>query len=245
MEAKVSLADVEDGDPDEDGNPTGDVSSVGGTSNDEDDDSDGEPMDSPPKASTCSTKASSKASGVTKTSQGAATATRSTAASRRTQTANFMGAIATSLDPALRDARDETRYARKFAQAEIEALRQDNRDLRARNDALQDRILQLTMQLQQQSAELAHLRTRLEMHELLRSSGSRGRHDKYSPRTPRRRRRSHSVVSPRTPRYRYDNSRSPSLRSPRPRASGHSQPAPAAASGLDALASVASTSSHL
>lgn len=237
------MRDINDPDPDEDALDT--VSDI--EDDDIEDDSDIELVDpDPPSKTSTSSKSSSKASkSAPTTSQG----TKSTTASRRTQAVNFMSAIASSLDPAVREARDEARYARKLAAAEIETLRQDNRDLRLRNDALNDKIHYLTMQLQQQQLECAQLRARLEMYDMFRSlRGQHSHHEEYlfrsplSPHTPRRYHSSYSTVSPCTPRFDYDMSLDTSLHSPPRQAPDQSQHVASAPTGLDTLASIASAS---
>ncbi|TFK80570.1 hypothetical protein K466DRAFT_569567, partial [Polyporus arcularius HHB13444] len=101
---------------------------------------------------------------------------------RRAQAADFMSSVSTAFDPATREARDETRFARRLAQSQIDRLTQENRDLRVRNESLSDRLQQQGLQLQQQVTEVTRLQARLDMLEMMqvmtgRSSGSRSQHD--------------------------------------------------------------------
>ncbi|OJT05798.1 hypothetical protein TRAPUB_3352, partial [Trametes pubescens] len=57
-------------------------------------------------------------------------------ATRRAQASDFMSAVSASLNPALREARDDTRFARRLAQDDLHHLTQENRDLRTRNESL-------------------------------------------------------------------------------------------------------------
>lgn len=63
--------------------------------------------------------------------------------SRRAQAENFMSKISASLDPSLRDAREDARFTRRALQDESARLVQENRDLQARVQALNDRVTQL------------------------------------------------------------------------------------------------------
>lgn len=154
------------------------------------------------------------------TSTAPSPAARTSTSSRRAQAADFMSAVSGAFDPATREARDETRFARRLAQNEIDRLTQENRDLRQRNESLSDRLQQQGLQLQQQVTETSRLQSRVDMLDMVRamtgqSSGGQSAHfDEYrgrprydrweSPRTPRRY-RSYSAVSPRTPRFYQDD----------------------------------------
>ena len=109
-------------------------------------------------------KASTRSGPVLKAFRDTASFSTHTPASKRrsAQVTDFMSSMTAALDPAARDARDDTRFARRLAQDEVHRLAQDNRDLRARNDGLQDR-------LHQQQLELSRLQSRLEMFEVIRA----------------------------------------------------------------------------
>lgn len=94
---------------------------------------------------------------------------RAPSTSHRVQTTEFMGAVTSSLDPVARKARDESRFARNLARDELHHLTQDNRDLRARNDTLQDRLHQQSLALQQSVNETTRLQARIEMLEMVSS----------------------------------------------------------------------------
>ncbi|EIW51376.1 uncharacterized protein TRAVEDRAFT_41095 [Trametes versicolor FP-101664 SS1] len=129
--------------------------------------------------------------------QATASTARAAASSRRAQAQDFMSAVTTSLDPAARNARDDARYARRFAQDELQRLSSDNRDLRTRNDTLTDR-------LHQQSTEVARLQSRLDMMEMMQAAHGNGRrrHDDWDtdgsprPRRPRSYARRYSSPPP-------------------------------------------------
>ncbi|OJT13130.1 hypothetical protein TRAPUB_10324 [Trametes pubescens] len=96
--------------------------------------------------------------------------TMSTPAPRRgAQAQEFMSAVTASLDPAYRESRDDARFARKFAQDELQRMTQENRDLRARNDTLTDRLHTQSLQVQQQLTEVTRLQARLDTIELMHS----------------------------------------------------------------------------
>lgn len=98
--------------------------------------------------------------------------------SRRNQAVDFMSSVTASLDPAARDVRDETRFARRLAQDELNRLMVENRDLRARNDALLDRLQQQSLELQQRINDITRLQGRVEMYEMMQNvfgASSRGR----------------------------------------------------------------------
>lgn len=166
--------------------------------------------------------------------QAGSSSARAASSNRRAQAQDFMTAVTTSLDPAAREARDEARFARKFTQDELLRLSNDNRELRARNDTLSDR-------LQQQMSEVTRLQSRLEMLEMMQTVRRQSRphaddwDDEDSPR-PRRHRSYVSRLSPRLP------SPSPHRRHPA-RSFARSPPPPpihAPATGLEALAAAAS-----
>ncbi len=249
IEERVYLREVNDGQKvvsDSDSDWDDEDGDNGGEDGEDDDDGDGfaqnndsdiEVLDAPPKPSKKSTVSSAP-----KQARAASASSKSTTATRRAQTAQFMSSIVNALDPAQRSSQDEARFARKLVQGELDALRQDKRELEARNRALEDRIFQLTMQLQQQGQELARLQARFDMQELLRPSHRRRSfYDDYSPRTPRNQHHSFSAISPRTPRFDH----TPRARSPSPQTPTRSQHMPSAASALDALASLASSSSRV
>ncbi|TBU38995.1 hypothetical protein BD309DRAFT_1083699 [Dichomitus squalens] len=100
-------------------------------------------------------------------------ATTSRTSGRRAQISDFMSTISSSLNPAAREVRDETRFARRLAQEEISRLTQENRDLRQRTEMLTDRIHEQSIQLQQQLSETTRLRTQVDMYEMMRSFGGR------------------------------------------------------------------------
>ncbi|CDO74522.1 hypothetical protein BN946_scf184846.g3 [Trametes cinnabarina] len=134
---------------------------------------------------------------------------RSSAASRRAQANDFMTSVTRLLDPAARDARDESRFARQLVTDEISRLTAENRDYRTRNEQLMDRA-------QQQSAELARLQARVDMLEML-GAHSRRRSSRYNPwdsaeESPRHHRGSGS--SQRHPRYYGSHQRSSHLSPP-------------------------------
>ncbi|TFK78809.1 hypothetical protein K466DRAFT_570606 [Polyporus arcularius HHB13444] len=249
IEERVYLREVNDGQKvvlDSDSDSDGEDGDNGSEDGEDDDDGDGfaqnndsdiEVLDAPPKPSKKSTVSSAP-----KQARAASASSKSTTATRRAQTAQFMSSIVNALDPAQRSSQDEARFARKLVQGELDALRQDKRELEACNRALEDRIFQLTMQLQQQGQELARLQARFDMQELLRPSHRRRSfYDDYSPRTPRNQHHSFSAISPRTPRFDH----TPRARSPSPQTPTRSQHMPSAASALDALASLASSSSRV
>ncbi|KAI8989205.1 hypothetical protein BD414DRAFT_536503 [Trametes punicea] len=89
-------------------------------------------------------------------------------ATRRNQTHQFLSSISASLDPSARDARDEARFARRLAQDEIHRLAEDNRALRERCDILQDRNTELMQQLQEKKSEISRLLARIKTFEMLR-----------------------------------------------------------------------------
>ncbi|KAI0692693.1 hypothetical protein C8T65DRAFT_711342 [Cerioporus squamosus] len=133
----------------------------------------------------------------------------SASSSRRTQASEFMSAVTTSLDPSLRDGRDEARFARRLAQSELDRLTQDNRDLRTRNDALTDRLAQQGAQVHQMALENSRLQSRLDMLEMVqglggRSAGPRGRSRYDDPRHSRSYHRSPRMSPPRTPSSRFN-----------------------------------------
>ncbi len=96
-------------------------------------------------------------------------------ATRRAQASDFMSAVSASLNPALREARDDTRFARRLAQDDLHRLTQENRDLRTRNESLSDRLHQQSLQLQQQLTEASRLQSRLDMVEMMQSFMGSGR----------------------------------------------------------------------
>ncbi|KAI0708973.1 hypothetical protein C8Q76DRAFT_799015 [Earliella scabrosa] len=138
----------------------------------EGEDSDVEVLDGPPpsKSKKAATSKGPILKAFTQQPTPGPSTTRTPASMRRGQAAHeFMSAVTTSLDPVARDARDESRFARRLAQDDLNRLTQENRDLRSRNDALLDRLHQQTVQLQQQLTETSRLQTRLEMLELMQS----------------------------------------------------------------------------
>ena len=90
------------------------------------------------------------------------TSSRPSITSRRAQAEQFMTAVSASLDPAAREARDEARFMRRAMQEEAARLHQENRDLRARIEALTDRVTQ-------HASENVRLQSRLETMELMRA----------------------------------------------------------------------------
>ncbi|KAI0350176.1 hypothetical protein OH77DRAFT_1593754, partial [Trametes cingulata] len=174
---------------------------------------------------------------------------------RQAQTQQFLNTISACLDPSAREARDEARYARRLAQDEINRLAQENRDLRTRNETLMDRIQALTLQLQQQTTEVARLQSRLDMYEMMTSMFGRPQAGFAPPSS-----RSASVppfpwsapqwddVTPQRhpPAPSGSMSASPSARrSSFERTASHApRPHTPSNAGLETLASVASTSRH-
>ncbi|KAI0648374.1 hypothetical protein C8Q79DRAFT_572296 [Trametes meyenii] len=142
--------------------------------NEDTDDSDVEVLDTPASSNPASRKAGKQASATPQPvlkgfrDQGASSAARSSGSTRRAAAQDFMGAVAAHLDPAARERRDESRFVRRAAQEENQRLAQENRDLRARNDVLMDR-------LQQQTAELTRLQARLELNELMQATVGQSR----------------------------------------------------------------------
>lgn len=87
--------------------------------------------------------------------------------SRRSQAHEILNLLSATLNPTAREEREQTKFAHQFVREEVSRLAQENRDLRIRNDVLNDRVLDLTMQLEEQKAEVKRLQTRLEMYELM------------------------------------------------------------------------------
>lgn len=87
--------------------------------------------------------------------------------SRRSQAHEILNLLSATLNPAAREEREQTKFAHHLVREEISRLAQENRDLRNRNDVLNDRVLDLTMQLEDQKAEVKRLQTRLETYELM------------------------------------------------------------------------------
>ncbi|RDX46394.1 hypothetical protein OH76DRAFT_1485628 [Lentinus brumalis] len=229
---KVHTRELDDGEiADEDGEDGEDGDEV------EEENSEVEVLDGPPSQSHGTSRPATSSSAGTKPSgkqtvpvlkgirtdgmAGTSTSTRPTASSRRGQASDFMSAVTTSLDPSLREGRDEARFARRLAQSEFDRLTQDNRDLRARNDALTDRLAQQGAQVHQMALENNRLQSRLDMLEMMqglggRSAGPHGRSryddwDRGSPRSTPRHSRSYSrsygqsprMSPPRTPSSRF------------------------------------------
>ncbi|CDO71082.1 hypothetical protein BN946_scf184844.g86 [Trametes cinnabarina] len=96
-----------------------------------------------------------------------------TRGTRRDQTNHLLSAISASLDPSAREARDEARFVRRFAQDEIHRLTEDNRLLRERCNILQDRNQELMQQLQEQKMEVTRLQTRIETFQTLHGTMAR------------------------------------------------------------------------
>lgn len=80
-----------------------------------------------------------------------------------------MSAVSVSLNPVLREACDDTRFARRLAQDDLHHLTQENRDLRTRNESLSDHLHQQLLQLQQQLREASRLQSHLDMVEMMQS----------------------------------------------------------------------------
>ncbi|OJT07900.1 hypothetical protein TRAPUB_1207, partial [Trametes pubescens] len=165
--------------------------------------------------------------------QAGSSSARAASSNRRAQAQDFMTAVTTSLNPAAREARDEAHFACKFTQDELLRLSNDNRELRAHNDTLSDR-------LQQQMSEVTRLQSRLEMLEMMQTvrRHSRPRADDWDDEDSPHPRRHRSYVprpSPHLP------SPSPHRRHPA-RSFARSPPPPpihAPATGLEALAAAA------
>ncbi|KAI0326114.1 hypothetical protein GY45DRAFT_1339676 [Cubamyces sp. BRFM 1775] len=106
--------------------------------------------------------------------QAPAAASSSRSSSRRSQVSDLLTTISASLDPATREAREEARFAQKLVHEEIKRLRQENRDLSNRNNALNDRNQQLLSELHDQKTEVMRLQARLETYEMMHMFMGRG-----------------------------------------------------------------------
>lgn len=94
---------------------------------------------------------------------------RSAGPTRGGQAKEFLATMSAALDPATREARDDARFARSLMQDEMARLTQENRDLRARVDVLQDRLHSESQRAQQQALQVSTLQSRLELTTMMHS----------------------------------------------------------------------------